>query len=190
MLSRTRPAPICHLLRTCCPPAITGRVVTVIVDAVDAASGRTFAHVGEKVFERMPAPTDFDAATAVSRKAAHFWVAATLKHASPSNKSSRPLPHASMSMPQIITFALETAARTPTTIGQIVDVRADLRTAIASAAPDHQMSGCAPDNLLRDEATKPLACDILEVGHSGPPVRLRLSSGGRALKPFDRRAQP
>lgn len=58
-------AAIFVLLRCRRPSAIFGRVVSVVVDAIDRCSWRFFAHVGEKVFKFVPALADFDAAAAV-----------------------------------------------------------------------------------------------------------------------------
>src|SRR5690348_4544857 len=65
------------------PSAILWRIVPVIVDAVDASTWRSHAHVTDKVLEHHPAVAHADAAPSVVLERWMFFVIAALLHLLP-----------------------------------------------------------------------------------------------------------
>ena len=127
------------LLDACSPSAIARLVVPIVVDSIDGEPSGLFAHVGEKVFERIPpAVTDLDPAPAVVLPAFSLVVSTPGDHVTPDVVGRRPgiavrdLFHA--------LFAGAIAPVTAATLGVIAaqgssaDVAID--TAITPAMPD------------------------------------------------------
>lgn len=65
------------------PAAIPGLVVPVMIDAIESQSQRPRAHVGEEVFELLPALAYLDAAPAVVLPGPHIWIGAAPLHGCP-----------------------------------------------------------------------------------------------------------
>lgn len=65
------------------PPAVLGRVVAVVVNAVDGEAGRAAPHVGEEVLEHKPTFANFDTPSAVMTELPVPFIVATREHAGP-----------------------------------------------------------------------------------------------------------
>lgn len=66
------------------PAAIAGLIVAIIVDAIKSSSGRTFAHISEKVLKAVfPPVADGDAASTISMKTPERGPRAALLHGLP-----------------------------------------------------------------------------------------------------------
>lgn len=65
------------------PSTVLGRVVAIVIDAVDCQTRRAWAHVREEVFKPVPSLADLDAATAVDPKVAVVGVTAPSQHRAP-----------------------------------------------------------------------------------------------------------
>ena len=76
---------IYSLLLRCCPTAVSGFVVAIIVNAIESEAGRLFAHVSKEIFKRKPAFADGDTAAAVIDITALLTVAASGQHPVPAN---------------------------------------------------------------------------------------------------------
>src|ERR1700683_1085238 len=59
-------ASIDHLLLPRRPAAVTRFVIAVVIDPIQSEGVRTGSHVGEKVFELLPATANGDAASAIA----------------------------------------------------------------------------------------------------------------------------
>src|SRR5579859_11850 len=71
------------------PTAVAWLVVPVVVDPINGPTSRAFAHVGEKVLERVPALAHRDPATAVVVVGDVAGISAPIKHVFPRPVSGR-----------------------------------------------------------------------------------------------------
>lgn len=125
------------------PPAISGFVVAIIVDAVNGmAAGRPTSHVAEERLEGLrPFVTDPNASSSVVREVPTLWIGASLLHGSPGTHFSRGLPAHAFAMRRIGTDAIEsnltlaTPARCRSAAAQVSKRSNTLAPAITEAAP-------------------------------------------------------
>jgi hypothetical protein len=76
---------VSHLFRSCCPSAVSGLVVAVVVDAVNRKAKRLLAHVGKEVFKDLPSFANHYPSTAVMLETLPIRIGASGMHSSPCN---------------------------------------------------------------------------------------------------------
>jgi len=117
------------LFTVCCPDAILGRVIAVIVYAMNAvAATRVWPHVGKEVLEYVPSRADLDATAAVSVVADGVFVGTAISHSLPGAVFRR-LVHA---MPSIAATAAPSTNAAP----KITSENKFFSSALATAHPD------------------------------------------------------
>ena len=163
-------APIERLLGGCRPAAVSGLVISVVIDAVKPHARRRLAHVGEEVLEGEPPFADRNAAGAVIREPSVIRIAASLDHRRPASVGRGLRASGRMAVFQVPGDEL-IPVKAPAACGassQIGTVDADFSSAVADAAPS-RTALIAGD----DKATKAVAGDIFESRHAVLPQRRR-----------------
>lgn len=79
-------AAIASLGLVCCPKAIAGFVMAAVVLALDLHTGRTFAHISQKILKGLPPLADPNATSTV---AFIFQITAALQHRAPNRVRCR-----------------------------------------------------------------------------------------------------
>jgi hypothetical protein len=157
--------PVMTLFESCRPPAITGFISPVVVDAVDGHFGRRCAHVGEEVLERAPSVAYPDSACAVVAKTIGVRTIATIKHIGPTAISGSSQALAIMAMDRLAS-SRKLDSETPTTccqsISEMISPRAGFCSTIAEADPMSALLA-ACDN----QASETLTNKIHKNGHGG-----------------------
>lgn len=129
------PASVIRLNELCGPSAIAGFVVPVIVDAIEAKSIRTDAHVGEKILESTPLLIDGDASPAVPVVLLVSRTRTPINHRSP-----RVVGRRARHQMRAVAFAHETTAGSSVTAAKLVAVHELACTARALAIPQNSVA--------------------------------------------------
>ena len=124
-------APISLLLLSRSPSAILWLVVAVIIDPIKRLVLWAFTHVGKKIAEIFPAPTNAYSVSSVIPEMLMFGVARSLEHGVPTFIGWTRSPHRGMSMLK----SFETSARTSPARLKFTADNGCACTAIAPAIP-------------------------------------------------------
>jgi hypothetical protein len=74
---------VIHLFFACCPAAVAGLVIAIVVDAVKSGSGWAYAHIGEEIYKGEPPFANGDAPTSVALPPIAFLVETSGLHGRP-----------------------------------------------------------------------------------------------------------
>lgn len=126
---------VIRLLSIVCPPAISGCIRGIVVDAIKTPTSRPVAHVPVECLERSPFIAHCDAPPAVVRKARVIGVGCALNHVQPSDVGGR-VRHA-VRLPSGYRLGDPVMpARRGFSCGKITDVRPGKVSALALAHPN------------------------------------------------------
>lgn len=135
--TRLRRGSIIRLLGWRRPSAVFWRISSVIVDSIYASSDGRFAHIDEKVLERLPSITNGDSTTTVSGIPIVLWITASPAHLHPDSISARPSANriAMRSFHCRRRLAMNASARCGVSRFQVASGDNDFRPAITAAFP-------------------------------------------------------
>jgi hypothetical protein len=159
------------------PAAIGGGVPLLIVDAINAAVGRTFAHVGEKVVKYIPSFADGNAAPTVVFVRSCLGVAAAGYHAGPRHESRGSSFVAGVPVLEVVALFKQAATGFRVAAGQAAAAHDKPVPASADAVPVPPPMLIPMGEAEHCQATEVPTCNIDELGH----VPL-MAHGGKQFK--------
>jgi hypothetical protein len=155
------------LFSPCCPSAIAGFVIPVVVDAVKGEVGRPFTHIGKEVYEVEPLFANCDTATSIVLPDMAFGVGASSYHRSPRSIGSgyAGLMRWGMAVSGLgFSLSLKAPATGCVTARKVVADSDTFSSTVASVDP-----ACVSVLCMREaqnsQASKSLPCEISEGGH-------------------------
>ena len=156
------------LLRACRPPAIAGKISSIVVDAVDAASGRSLVHVGQKVYKLAPPSADFDATSTIVWVTRHIFVGAASDHSRPRSVCTAEFSIRGVSVrgrTSVAVFSLKAATGKCHAVSQATATDDQLVAATTAALPANRTIFSERGDVENSQASVAATCDIYESGH-------------------------
>jgi len=161
----TANAPVIDLFGCSRPPAIAGSIAAVVVDAIKAAVGGSFSHIGEKIFKSVPSFADPNSSPSVVFVAFGRSVVAAREHPIPRCEGRRAFPSACMFVFDVITFVEQASARFCGAILEIAAASNPFVSAGTDAVPRIDAPLISVSNSYDGQATKLLTGDVGDFGH-------------------------